>query len=81
MQIALTTLLEIGKTLPEETYAKQVVPIITKLFASSDRGIRRGLLENIATFGPALQDKVVEEQVCAWCKEVGVHIGGRAWHV
>lgn len=41
----------------------QVVPILTKLFASSDRGIRRGLLENIATYGPALQDKIAEEQV------------------
>jgi hypothetical protein len=43
--------------------ALQVVPILTKLFASSDRGIRRGLLENIATYGPALPDKIVEEQV------------------
>ncbi len=41
----------------------QVVPILTKLFASSDRGIRRGLLENISSYGPALPDKVVEEQV------------------
>ena len=110
--MALTTLLEIGKTLPEDEYSRQVggrvsetqhmpavtqhlllafapgahpllllvllrhhlspptplllpqvVPILTKLFASSDRGIRRGLLENIATYGPALPDKVVEEQV------------------
>ncbi|EFN51516.1 hypothetical protein CHLNCDRAFT_140213 [Chlorella variabilis] len=61
--VALTTLLEIGKTLPEEDYSKQVVPILTKLFASSDRGIRRGLLENIATYGPALQDKIAEEQI------------------
>ncbi|KAL4423761.1 hypothetical protein ABPG75_001062 [Micractinium tetrahymenae] len=61
--VALTTLLEIGKTLPEEDYAKQVVPILTKLFASNDRGIRRGLLENISTYGPHLPDRVVEEQV------------------
>ncbi|KAL4446317.1 hypothetical protein ABPG77_003124 [Micractinium sp. CCAP 211/92] len=61
--VALTTLLEIGKTLPEEDYAKQVVPILTKLFASNDRGIRRGLLENITTYGPHLPDKVVEEQI------------------
>jgi hypothetical protein len=43
-----------------------VVPILTKLFASNDRGIRRGLLENIPTYGPSLQDKVVEEQVGCW---------------
>ncbi|KAI7844908.1 hypothetical protein COHA_001556 [Chlorella ohadii] len=60
---ALTTLLAIGKTLPEEEQTKQVVPILTKLFASSDRGIRRGLLENISSYGPALPDKVVEEQI------------------
>jgi len=63
LQAALTTLLEIGKSLPEDDYSRQVVPILTKLFASSDRGIRRGLLENITTYGPALPDKVVEEQV------------------
>lgn len=40
-----------------------MVPILTKLFASNDRGIRRGLLENISTYGPHLPDKVVEEQV------------------
>ena len=39
-----------------------MVPIITKLFASHDRGIRRGLLENIATFGPGLPNAIVEEQ-------------------
>lgn len=42
-----------------------MVPILTKLFASNDRGIRRGLLENITTYGPHLPDKVVEEQVRA----------------
>lgn len=44
-----------------------MVPILTKLFASSDRGIRRGLLENIASYGPALPDKVVEDQVRRCC--------------
>ena len=40
-----------------------MVPILTKLFASHDRGIRRGLLENIAAYGPSLPDRLVEEQV------------------
>eukprot|EP00887_Chlorella_sp_A99_P002497 scaffold6.g2497.t1 len=76
--VALTTLLQaraggargaapragsIGETLNEADHARLVVPIITKLFASSDRGIRRGLLENIFTFGPGLPDKLVEEQI------------------
>lgn len=60
----------------------QVVPILTKLFASSDRGIRRGLLENIATYGPALPDKIVEEQVgaCAGTYRTPAH-QACDWHL
>lgn len=47
------------------TACLQVVPIITKLFTSHDRGIRRGLLENIQSFGPSLPDAIVEAQVGA----------------
>lgn len=41
----------------------QVVPAILKLFASNDRGIRRSLLENIGSYGPAMPNNLVEEQV------------------
>ncbi|GAB4824254.1 hypothetical protein N2152v2_011300 [Parachlorella kessleri] len=61
--VALNTLLQIGDTLEKEDYAKQVVPAITKLFASNDRGIRRSLLEHINSFGPAMPDSLVEEQI------------------
>lgn len=61
--VALGTLLRIGEGMPEEERAKQVIPILTKLFASNDRGIRRGLLENIGSFGPALPAALVEEQI------------------
>ena len=61
--IALLTLLKIGATMSEEDHARQVVPILTKLFASNDRGIRRGLLENISSYGPALPNSLVEEQI------------------
>ncbi len=42
---------------------QKVIPILSKLFASSDRGIRRGLLENINSFGSALPDSLVESQI------------------
>lgn len=56
----------------------QVVPIITKLFTSHDRGIRRGLLENIASFGPGLPDAIVEDQARLACGlgAAGVQPGG-----
>ena len=61
--VALGALLTIGEGMTEEERGKQVVPILTKLFASHDRGIRRGLLENIASFGHALPASLVEEQI------------------
>ncbi|KAK9810296.1 hypothetical protein WJX72_008245 [[Myrmecia] bisecta] len=60
---ALAALLQIGQTLEAEEFTKRVVPSISKLFASSDRTIRRSLLENIDTFGPTLTQSVVEEQI------------------
>lgn len=60
---ALGTLLAIGETLGEEERVRRVVPIIAKLFASSDRSIRRGLLENIGAYGAALPAPLVDEQI------------------
>ncbi|KAL6779810.1 hypothetical protein ACKKBG_A13815 [Auxenochlorella protothecoides x Auxenochlorella symbiontica] len=60
---ALGTLLTIGETLPPEEQAARVVPIIAKLFAASDRNIRRGLLENIGAYGASLPEALVEEQI------------------
>lgn len=39
------------------------MPIVARLFASTDRGIRRGLLENLASFGPSLPAALVESEV------------------
>lgn len=61
--VALGSLLTIGEGMSEEDRGKHVVPILTKLFASNDRGIRRGLLENIASFGHAMPAALVEEQI------------------
>jgi SCY1-like protein 1 len=41
----------------------QVLPTVIKLFASSDRAIRVGLLQHIESFGGGLSTQVVDEQV------------------
>lgn len=42
----------------------QVLPTVVKMFASTDRAIRVGLLQHIDTFGSGLSSQVVDEQVC-----------------
>lgn len=49
--VALGALLQIGKSLNEDDFAMQVVPALSKLFASNDRTIRRSLLESIDSYG------------------------------
>jgi len=61
--IALSTLLTIGESLLPEERTKRIVPVLSKLFASQDRSIRRGLLENIHMYGASLPDSLVEEQI------------------
>ncbi len=49
--VALGALLQIGKTLPDDAFSTAVVPALSKLFASTDRTIRRSLLESIDAYG------------------------------
>lgn len=60
---ALAVLMNISKSLTQEEKEKVVVPVITKMFSSTDRSIRRCLLENIHSFGPELPNQLVEEQI------------------
>lgn len=60
---ALCTLLNLAKDLDQEAKDKQVIPVIIRLFSSTDRAIRRSLLENINAFGSELTDQLVEEQI------------------
>lgn len=39
-----------------EDFTREVVPAISKLFASTDRSIRRSLLESIDTYGKSLTE-------------------------
>eukprot|EP00850_Spirogloea_muscicola_P019492 SM000191S05241 [mRNA] locus=s191:167738:173694:- [translate_table: standard] len=60
---ALNSLLKMGSWMEPDEFNTKVLPTITRLFASTDRNIRIGLLQNIAAFGPALSPAVVDEQV------------------
>eukprot|EP00890_Picochlorum_soloecismus_P003257 jgi/Picsp_1/3932/NSC_01444-R1_protein kinase len=60
---ALCTLLNLARDLDQEAKDKQVIPVIIRLFSSTDRAIRRSLLENINLFGSELTDQLVEEQI------------------
>lgn len=61
--LALNPLLKMGAWLSPEEFNTKVLPTVIKLFSSSDRGIRIGLLQHIEQFGTALSSQVVDEQV------------------
>lgn len=54
-------MLQIGKELEPEEFSARVIPALSKLFTSTDRSIRRSLLENIDFYGPHL------DQVSSHC--------------
>lgn len=60
---ALSCILQIGRGMNEADFAEKVIPSISGLFASNDRAIRRGLLENIDKLAEHMDQKLVEEQV------------------
>ncbi|KAH7282409.1 hypothetical protein KP509_35G029600 [Ceratopteris richardii] len=60
---ALNPLLKLGSWLSVDDFNVKVLPTLTKLFASNDRGIRVGLLQHIDQFGSSLSSQVVDEQV------------------
>ena len=57
--LALGALLQIGKTLDADAFAAQVVPVLSKLFTSNDRTIRRSLLESIDTYGTHFSEVIL----------------------
>ncbi|KAL3157198.1 hypothetical protein ABBQ38_001437 [Trebouxia sp. C0009 RCD-2024] len=61
--VALGTILQIGSSMDEAEFTERVVPCVSKLFTSTDRSIRRSLLENIDAYGKHLSQSVVEEQI------------------
>lgn len=51
-------MLQIGKALEPVEFSRRVVPPLSRLFTSTDRAIRRSLLESIDTYGAHL-DQVI----------------------
>jgi SCY1-like protein 1 len=60
---AVGSLMVIGNQLQGDEFTTRVVPTLSKLFASTDRGLRRSLLETIDTYGQHLTPAVIEEQI------------------
>ncbi|XP_010938026.1 uncharacterized protein [Elaeis guineensis] len=60
---ALTALFKIGSWHSAEDFSAKVLPTMVKLFASSDRAIRVGLLQHIDQFGESLSAQMVDEQI------------------
>jgi len=60
---ALTPILKFGGKLSNEEYDNLIVPVIVKLFASPDRGIRLSLCENLNQYVEHLSSKVVNDKI------------------
>eukprot|EP00057_Strongylocentrotus_purpuratus_P035064 XP_797578.2 PREDICTED: N-terminal kinase-like protein [Strongylocentrotus purpuratus] len=59
----LTPLLKLGKLLDGDEYQKRIVPIVVKLFSSTDRNTRVKLLQQMDQFIEHLQPAVVNDQI------------------
>lgn len=59
-------IVQIGSSMEEAEFTQRVVPCVSKLFASTDRSIRRSLLENIDAYGKQLSQ--VRLHITAACK-------------
>eukprot|EP01137_Pigoraptor_chileana_P032759 Opistho-2@22652 len=60
---ALTSLLKAAKWVSSEEYEKKVVPVVVRLFSSTDRALRMQLLQHIDSYGEHLKPAVVDQQV------------------
>ncbi|CAD7699921.1 unnamed protein product [Ostreobium quekettii] len=61
--VALSCIMQIGKQMGEEEFGQRVIPVISRLFSSTDRAIRRSLLENTDRFANHLTEKLVETEI------------------
>ncbi|GIL51106.1 hypothetical protein Vafri_7196 [Volvox africanus] len=61
--LAVSSLMVIGGHLAGDEFNKRVVPCLSKLFASTDRGLRRSLLESMDHYAQHLTTSVIEDQI------------------
>lgn len=59
----LTPMLHIAKALSEDEFQRQVVPIVSKLFANNDRAMRMPLLELLPSFVASVPERVLNENI------------------
>jgi SCY1-like protein 1 len=58
-----STVMQIGQKLSDEEYETQVTPVVVRLFANPDRGIRVCLLDNLPLMIEHLPQKIVNDKI------------------
>jgi SCY1-like protein 1 len=67
----LPTLFKLGKRLSDSDYKKRIVPIITKLFASTDRMTRFRLLQQVSG-KVRVAPLAISTVVCSWTRTLNI---------
>ncbi|KAF2833392.1 kinase domain-containing protein [Ophiobolus disseminans] len=58
-----STVMQIGQKLSEDEYETQITPVVVRLFANPDRGIRVCLLDNLPLMIAHLPQKIVSDKI------------------
>ncbi|XP_054453276.1 N-terminal kinase-like protein [Anoplopoma fimbria] len=61
--VVLTPLFKVGKFLSAEEYQQKIIPVIVKMFSSTDRAMRIRLLQQMEQFIEYLNDAAVNSQI------------------
>uniref|UniRef100_A0A8C8HZG2 N-terminal kinase-like protein n=1 Tax=Oncorhynchus tshawytscha TaxID=74940 RepID=A0A8C8HZG2_ONCTS len=61
--VVLTPLFKVGKFLSAEEYQQKIIPVIVKMFSSTDRAMRIRLLQQMEQFIQYLNDAAVNSQI------------------
>lgn len=60
---AFASVMKIGAKISDEEYNSRITPVITRLFANQDRGIRVCLLQNLPDMIDHLPQKIVNDKI------------------
>jgi SCY1-like protein 1 len=58
-----STVMQIGQKLSDDEYETQITPVVVRLFANPDRGIRVCLLDNLPLMIDHLPQKIVNDKI------------------
>jgi len=56
-------ILSIAEKLSDEDFEREIQPVIVRMFASQERGVRMSLLENLTKIIERLNPKIVNDKV------------------